>query len=560
MPSKTIKAMLADINQTDADGGGLWLPNIQRLFVWNEDQIAMVFDSIMRQYPLSSMLIWKTKEPVRRRKFIDQFLSRKTDLKSLYQNEDTKKITKRLVLDGQQRLQSLFIGLKGAIDGKTLQFDLLSGTGETIEESKYQFKFRGEPAIWPWVRFADLIYTKKLAEELASDLCSGAGIEVNQDHRKLVTKNIGRAKREFEIAEAIIYQEIDGTDEDNSYLFDDVVEIFIRANSGGTKLSKSDLMFTLLTTQWDVADTEMEDFLEQLNDNDRFAFTRDFVIKTAMSLLGYGAKYDVDKLRKEEVRKNIADNWKKITEAISFVRDQMVDKTFIRSYKALTSQNALIPLVYFRYHYPEIWGQGRFLKPYLIKVLLAGAFSGRPDALIDKLAANIKKNSEFDFKKVVETIEADGRNLKISADSLLYDIGYGTGYIHTLFNLWYDISYKPAFVGNNLQVDHIFAQSLLKEEKVKSETSNRMVQKYNSWEINQLANCMLLTAKENGAGDKSDTPLHEWLKDKEEDFLTLHCIPAKKSLWKIENYAEFVDARQKLILARFTDLLNDEDD
>lgn len=560
MPSKTIKSMLADINHADADGGGLWLPNIQRTFVWDEEQIALLLDSIMRQYPLSSMLIWKTREPVRRRNFVDEYLPHDTKSMLRYKNEDAKKVTKRLVLDGQQRLQSLFIALKGSFDGRALQFNLLSSAGSNVEESKYQFSFKSGPAAWPWVRFSDLIYTKKLAEELSGELCANAQLEIGKEDRNLVTKNIGRAKREFEIAEAIVYQELDGTDEDNCYQFDDVVEIFIRANSGGTKLSKSDLMFTLLTSQWEVADTEMEDFLEELNDNGRFTFSRDFVIKTAMSLLGYGAKYDVDKLRKEAVRKNIADNWKNITRAISFVRDQMVEKTFIRSYKALTSQNALIPLVYFRYHFPNAWGQGRFLKPYLIKVLLAGAFSGRPDALIDKLAANIKKNSDFEIKKVVATIEADGRNLGISSDNLLYDMGYQSSYIHTLFNLWYDTSYKPAFSGNALQVDHLFAQTLLKDQKVKSETSGRLVRRYAGWEIDQLANCMLLTARENGAGDKSDAPLDSWLKDKDEEFLSLHCIPAKRSLWKIENYEEFIEARKKLIVAKFAEILQNEDE
>ncbi len=51
MPSKSIKAIVQDINNDEADGGGLWLPNIQRQFVWNTEQIVRLFDSVMRQYP-----------------------------------------------------------------------------------------------------------------------------------------------------------------------------------------------------------------------------------------------------------------------------------------------------------------------------------------------------------------------------------------------------------------------------------------------------------------------------------------------------------------------------
>ena len=110
------------------------------------------------------------------------------------------------------------------------------------------------------------------------------------------------AKREIDQTEVIVYHQIDGTDEQKAHTFADVVEIFIRANSGGTTLNKSDLMFTLLTSEWEEADVEMEDFLTEINDNDRFNFNRDFVLKTAMSVLDQGAKYDVDKLRKPEVR------------------------------------------------------------------------------------------------------------------------------------------------------------------------------------------------------------------------------------------------------------------
>src|SRR5581483_4559166 len=209
------------------------------------------------------------------------------------------------------------------------------------------------------------------------------------------THNISRAKKEFEVSEALIYQEIDGTDEETAYTFEDVVEIFIRANSGGTKLSKSDLMFTLLIAQWDLADVEMGEFLVEVNDN-RFDFSRDFVLKTAMTVLNEGAKYDVDKLRDNKLRASISDNWKQITDSIRFVRDQLVSKTFIRTDRALPSYNALIPLVYFHYHFPNEWKSFRPVKEYLLRALLAGAFSGRPDGLIDKITKHFAERGTFD--------------------------------------------------------------------------------------------------------------------------------------------------------------------
>jgi hypothetical protein len=168
MPARTIKSFLAEINNEDAEGGGLWLPNIQRLFVWNEDQIEKLFDSIMRQYPLPSMMLWKTRSEIRNRRFIEQF-HENFDLKGLYRPPNKK--MKKVVLDGQQRLQSLFIGLKGSIDGREMYFDLLSGTAESPEEIRYRFEFKHKKeAEWPWIRFGELIYSRKLADEIADEV------------------------------------------------------------------------------------------------------------------------------------------------------------------------------------------------------------------------------------------------------------------------------------------------------------------------------------------------------------------------------------------------------
>lgn len=344
--------------------------------------------------------------------------------------------------------------------------------------------------------------------------------------------------------------------------FEDIVEVFIRANSGGTKLSKSDLMFTLLTTEWTDADIEFESFLEEINDNGRFQFTRDFLIKLSTSLLGYGAKYDVEKLRDEKVRIAISENWHDIAEALRFVKDEVVRKTYIRSGKALISYNALIPIIYTYFHYPSTWKRASFLSKYLLRSLLSGAFSGQPDGLIDRIVNAIKKDEQFNLNHIFKVIHESGKNLNISEEKILYRCGYGSGNIHLLFNLWYGAEYKAASMKNDPQIDHIFAQSILKDQKIESEESGRLVQKYSKWEIDQLANCMLLPAHENGAGDKGDQPLHQWLKDKDEDFLELHCIPKTKALWKPERYEDFINSRQNLILDKFRsmDLLDEEEE
>ena len=80
--------------------------------------------------------------------------------------------------------------------------------------------------------------------------------------------------------------------------------------------------------------------------------------------------------------------------------------------------------------------------------------------------------------------------------------------------------------------------------------------KYGDAERNQIANCMLLTAEENGAGGKSDIPPETWFNDKDDGYLDMHLIPHDKELWKIENYEKFIDAREKLLLDKFSGLIN----
>ena len=554
MPSKTIRSMIADISNPDADNGGLWLPNIQRFFVWSESQMEKLFDSIMRQYPLPSMLIWKTRDDVRNREFIKHFYAG-YDVRPLYRPSSSK--TKRLVLDGQQRLQTLYIGLKGSIDDRVLHFDVTSGLPTDSDEIRYRFKFiNPAKAKWPWVSFGEkIVYDNRLAGEIVQALIEKNGLELDSDTVRLATRNIERAKREFGMAEALIYHEINSTDEDSEYSFDDVVEIFIRANDGGTKLSKSDLMFSLITADWSTADVEMGEFLSEIN-GEQFGFDRDFVLKCAMVLLDHGARYDVEKLRTEVVRRQITESWQEITDSIRYVRDFLVGRTFVKCDKALPSYLALIPLIYFRHHFKDRWEAAEGKVDYLLRVLLAGAFSGRPDNLIDKVVANIRSTQSFSTNLIYDVIQEDGRGLTLSEEQL-FDMGYGSRNIHLLFNIWYpQANYHPSWDGHLPQVDHIFPRSILKSLKTANqEAGQRAVQRYSASEINQLANCMLLTASENGAAGKSDTPPKAWFADKDEDYLAMHCIPRDKSLWEIENFDRFLEQRKLLIKERFRNLL-----
>jgi Protein of unknown function (DUF1524) len=136
-------------------------------------------------------------------------------------------------------------------------------------------------------------------------------------------------------------------------------------------------------------------------------------------------------------------------------------------------------------------------------------------------------------------------------------MGYGSDTIHLLFNLWYrDFNYTPAYENNLPQVDHVFPQKLLRRVKVENpKTGRKDVLKYPEAKRNQLANCMLLSREENGAGGKGDAPPDKWFADKSHSYLEMHLIPKNRDLWKIERFEDFVEERKKLLLSKFAHLL-----
>ena len=152
-------------------------------------------------------------------------------------------------------------------------------------------------------------------------------------------------------------------------------------------------------------------------------------------------------------------------------------------------------------------------------------------------------------------IRSQGRSLELTEDRF-WNLGYGSDSIHLLFNLWYrEFNYTPAYDNNLPQVDHIFPRSKLKEIKIVNPKTGRMVMKYRDAARNQLANCMLLTREENGAGHKTDKTPDEWFSDKDTDYLAMHLIPTDRMLWRMERFEDFMEERKKLIRKRFEALL-----
>ena len=551
----TIRKIVDKLNNREEEGG-FWLPNIQRPFVWGEDRICRLYDSIMREYPISTLLVWKTKGAIRRRTFIDNWRDGMR-LSEYYVPEDAHR--KCRVLDGQQRLQSLYIGLYGSFNGRELYLNILSGDLVAPDDIKYKFAFLdASNAPFPWVKVKELVFTDKSTRQLGKVLEELATEALTPEQKDRLDDNLETIARTFRIDETVTYQELDSIDSPDLYREDDVVEIFIRANSGGTPLGKSDLLFSLLAASWDTADKAMDDLLDDLNQHG-YGFTRDFVLKTCLSLLDQGARHDVSKFRKTAVKEHIEVKWASIADALRDVQDFLYGKTFIKCDKAIPSYLALIPLVYLRFHFPDAWKQAAKVDTFLLRTLLTGVFGLAPDQLIDACVRKIREVKGFDLKEMFGVIQSTGRSLRLAEDRF-WGMGYDSDNIHLLFNLWYkDFNYTPAYENNRPQIDHIFPKSRLREIKLSNpETGHLTLMKYKRAEQNQLGNCMLLTAEENGAGGKSDTPPDEWFADKSKDYLAMHLIPDDPALWKMDRFDDFLAARKELLRQKFAFLLVQE--
>lgn len=556
----SVRKIINYINNS-IEQGGFWLPNIQRHFVWSTDQIIKLFDSIMREYPVGTLMIWKTNEKIRCRRFISNYKENMSITNTYETPNDNQKM---LVLDGQQRLQSMYIALKGSYEGEELYIDVLHDV-DRDEDIKYKFKFlKDNVNEKSFIKLKDIIFSNKkptvISREVIKKIKSD-GIEISEDDEDKITEVIEQIVYIFCTQDVICYQVLDSVDNKEIYNENDIVEIFIRANSGGTILEKSDLLFALLTVYMDDIEERLEELLEEINAVG-YKFNRDFILKTCLTLIGAGAKYEVDKFRKDENIQKINDNWDEICNAIKDVKDFIYGRTYLRCDKTLGAYNPLIPIIYLRYKYKAKYYEAidNGLSSWLIKTILLGIYSGSADSLIDLTVKDIEEKGEMDFESLKTIFRNRNKSVDMTEDNIL-SAGYNTESsrrkLYLLFSLWYgQFNFTPSFKDNSPNIDHIFQQSLLKSIRIMGD-KGRPVQKYKSNDINQLANCMLLTASENQGGGKSNISPQEWFKDKSKDYLKMHLIPDNTELWKVENFELFIEERKQLIKNKFSEIFKE---
>lgn len=530
-----------------------FLPHIQRAFVWKEEQIKKLFDSLLRGYPIGTFLFWITKDAqVRRRKFLANFYkkySKNFNIEKLGLEDTAFRKDITLVLDGQQRLQSLFVALKGKYEDRELYFDLLSGETEDEEGVLYKFDFfRNQPknnSDHFWLKAKDLL-AKLVGEKSDDEVDVSDELSVSFEDpakRKTVRRNASRFLRALAVENNLSYYS------EATQVPEKVFDIFVRVNSFGTPLSKSDLLFSFIKLKWKKFEAEkaFPDLLERINGSEQFDFDVDFILKTSVVLLKFPARYTIKTFtgsKGKEIAEKMEENWRQISRSITSVVDLIRDEFKITNRRLLPSNNALVPIVYYA-HIKNKTSKSSFdredkeiIKNWLVNALLCGAFSGHSDTLLDKARKTIEEShaKRFPAKEINVEFRALQRITEVTKN-IIKSIGYGEPESYLLLYLIYPhgTNFRPSSDANYPEQDHIFSHHELEAY-------------YDECEINRIGNLRLVTLNANRR--KSDTPYKEWIQKEKKEELKLTLIPGKPSDWKVQNFSKFVQKREDEILRR----------
>lgn len=470
---RTLFRFIEDVNTS------LFLPHIQRPFVWDEEQMIKLFDSLMRNYPIQTLLFWRTKNEIKARKFMDQ-VEWDADLSHFYEPNISKDgVEKVFVLDGQQRLQTLYSIFRGAIlseDGARHEafFDVTSG--DTVDDMGllYRLRFASEPLTLPWFRVADLLgkQAQRNAEELADELndeldnLDAAKIEGEREstdnkraRQKRVRRNMSQLVSLLREERHFWVQELDGVA--NEFPYKKVLDIFVRVNSGGTKLDASDLMFAAMKEGWAEIEEVIEETTELLNGTN-LQFDKTFPLKCLLVAHGRGAEASAEKfigVDGENLLKEIEAGWSHAEIAFQLLRDFMANDLKVYADKVIRSYISLIPLFDFFYHNPKPNEISRALmRGYHYKAQLFGWYSQSTDSIVNALHSTVGRTigTGFPLHEVRDYFSRRGNQVELKkshlAETRLRFILLNLVYVDQMGASPFDVKYK----GNEPHVDHIY--------------------------------------------------------------------------------------------------------
>ena len=496
------------------------LPGIQREFVWSTDQICQLFDSLMRGYPISSFLFWEVNADRSHEyafyDFILDYHQKKAPHCPKLGPIHGRPVT--AILDGQQRLTALNIGLRGshaekrprlwwsspgAFPKRELYLNLISHADEDDMEMEYEFRFLRESRAssadeseghwFPVKKILGMEPGLGIVEYL-----QGVGLAGNRQAAKML----------FRLHDVVHKEELINYFEEEDQDLNKVLSIFIRVNRAGTPLSYSDMLLSIATAQWRNLDARetIHSFVDDLNQTGYgFRFSKDLVLKAGLVLTDVNdIRFNVTNFNSENMT-TLECKWDSVTQALQLAARLMARFGF--SERTLRADSVLIPVAYYRarrelgesyLNSPNHQDDRESLRYWVMRALVkAGIWSGGLDTLLSRLRDAIRdhSNGAFPTKAMESAMIPLGKSLRFDEEEIsdLAETQYSDRNVFPILSLLY----PGVNVNGDYHVDHVFPRSRFSETKLRdvgvpSDLIDEVRQK-----MNGLPNLQLLEGSQN---------------------------------------------------------------
>ena len=402
------------------------LPAIQRKFTWTSDQICVLFDSIMRNYPINTFMFWYVKDEdvkkgFRFYQFLENYVERFGEDNPNFPTNGHGDF--HAIIDGQQRLTSIYIGLKGTYASKLPRKWWPTAYDESIlpksklylnlsralkEDGDDQQDEDNEQMMLHDFRFLTDQQIKELEQLndgsfwfLVGDILDFEEVEtVDKVPLKVVLPYLRKhnlSENEYALETltrlycAIRKEELIHYYNENNQEPNHILDIFIRTNHGGTPLSFSDILMSIMIASWgDDARQQIDELVKSVMTSPTMSFSinRDIVLKTSLMLTESDVKFRVQNVSKPQVAK-IEESWPEIKSCI--VETFKLIKSFGLNDHSLRAKNAAIPIAYYLFK-KKLWAEinnpaknvadRAQIQKWLNMSLLKGVFGGQSDAVL----------------------------------------------------------------------------------------------------------------------------------------------------------------------------------
>jgi uncharacterized protein with ParB-like and HNH nuclease domain len=560
------------------ESGKMFLPPIQRNFVWDYSRIVNLFDSLYRNYPIGNCIFWKltpeTSQNYPLYKFIKEYSENKTNKhESAPRNLLEQDVY--AVVDGQQRLSSLYIGLAGIYrykkSGKGLQnidanfvssklYVNLLATESKSKDEEDLFDFLGEED-------AAFVNDRNLWFEVGKLLTWENSNQTEQLVNEILYKKVIESKKKTSIArfetrkEKIVsmlkalYEMLNDNriyyfDIDNQNL-DEVVDIFTRVNSGGMTLKKSDLLFSILVAQWNEGRDEIKEIIESMIESD-INISQDFIMRACLVLSDLPVKYKLESFTSKNIN-IIKKNWNDIKSSLIILCEILPEI----GYKNLPnlSDNALIPIAYYIKkggNYKTIKAK-KNLQQYYVVSQVNGIFGGQGDQVLEKIRTEIKKQLKKDntlnYQNFRDLKLPGSKTFELNLEELVENVSYYSPHAYFLLSLIYP---TVDFKVRRYEVDHIHPRSKFNSANLKSIgiEDDETIENWMDEKRDLLPNLQLLAFRDNTS--KKAKTIIDYLKDKplreRREFMKENLIPADWKMLELKNFDDFFKYRKKQLV------------